>query len=360
MGAIHRSFRAVGQQGLDPVRTRHVIDAAVYLLGFATFARLGDTEILLHAMWVTIAIGAFVYGLRTALLRILIAAIVAVVYSAVALGFGLPVEIEPHDLSEWPLMVLISVLVAVMADVISTSANCHAELYRLASDRLHTAHEEERARLARDLHDGVGQTLTAVILNLDAAKLALRAAPDDPRAAVESSIRRAQTLATSALAEARDVAGRLQPGHIHEIGLGAALHNLGEGAGLPIDVRLDPRILPVGVLGAEREIDAYRIVQEAIGNAARHSDAANVWIDGQVIDNEIRLQVGDDGVGFDASAPSPGLGLDSMKVRAAILDGRLAIRSRPGEGTTIELVLPRGVGVAAFAGDRVPAAGAVG
>ena len=77
------------------------------------------------------------------------------------------------DFSEWPLMVAISVVVAIMADLLSTSAKRYAVLYRQASDRLHTAHEDERARLARDLHDGVGQTLTAVILTLDAAEAAL-------------------------------------------------------------------------------------------------------------------------------------------------------------------------------------------
>src|SRR5829696_3101326 len=228
MGAVGRPFRTGGPLGLDPVLTRRVVDAAVYLLAVATFTRLADTEILLHAMWVTIAIGAFIYGLRTALLRILIAAAVAAGYSVIALSLGQPVEIEPHDLTEWPLMVLISVIVAIMADNIATSAKRYAALYRQASDRLHNAHEEERARLARDLHDGVGQTITAVIFALDAAERALPDAADADPASAAGSIRRAHVLAASALEEARDVAGRLRPARIHEIGLGAALRNLGE------------------------------------------------------------------------------------------------------------------------------------
>jgi signal transduction histidine kinase len=356
MGAVSRPFRSGGPLGLDPVLTRRVVDAAIYLLAVATFARLGDTEILLNTMWVTIAVGAFVYGLRIALLRILIAAGVAVAYSAVALGLAQPIEIEPHDLTEWPLMIVISVIVAIMADNIATSAKRYAALYRQASDRLYNAHEEERARLARDLHDGVGQTITAVILALDAAEAALPTAADGAPASAAARIRRAQVLAASALEEARDVAGRLRPARIHEIGLGAALQNLGEGAGMPVDVRLDPRILPAGAFDAEREINAYRIVQEAIGNAARHSGARHVWIDGQVIDGQIRIEVGDDGTGFDPSAPSPGLGLDGMKERAAILDAGLAVRSRVGEGTTVELSLPRAAATAEFA-SPVPVAG---
>jgi signal transduction histidine kinase len=360
MSAVSRPFRTGGPLGLDPVLTRRVIDAAVYLLAAATFARLGDTEILLHAMWVTIAVGAFFYGLRIALLRILIAAGVAVGYSAVALGTGQPFEIEPHDLTEWPLMVAISVVVAIMADNIATSAKRYATLYRQASDRLHTAHEEERARLARDLHDGVGQTITAVILALDAAEAALPTAADGATASAAGPIWRAQVLAASALEEARDVAGRLRPARIHEIGLGAALRNLGEGAGMPVDVRLEPAILPAGALDAEREIDAYRIVQEAIGNAAHHSGAEHVWIDGHVIDGQIRIEVGDDGAGFEPSTPSPGLGLDGMRDRAAILEAGLEIRSRVGEGTTVVLSMPYPAGSREFAISPAAAAGSAG
>ena len=336
MGAVRRPFGWGSRSGLDPVATRHVIEAASYMLAFATFIRLGDTEILLHAMWVTVAIGAFVYGLRVALARILIAAIIAVGYSLATTALGLPEEIEPLDFSEWPLMVAISVVVAIMADLLSTSAKRYALLYRQASDRLHTAHEDERARLARDLHDGVGQTLTAVILTLDAAEAAL----DRPSPLAEASIRRAQVLAASALAEAREVAMRLRPVRIHEIGLGAALRDLADRAGVPVEVRLDPAILPAGLLGADREIDAYRIVQEAIANAARHSRAAHIWIDGQVLEGEIRIEVGDDGLGFEPSAPPRGLGLDGMRERAAILDGRLEVTSKPGGGTKIELYVP--------------------
>jgi two-component system sensor histidine kinase UhpB len=220
--------------------------------------------------------------------------------------------------------------------------------------------EEERARLARDLHDGVGQTITAVILALDAAERALPDAADANPASAAGSIRRAHVLAASALEEARDVAGRLRPARIHEIGLGAALRNLGESAGMPVDVRLDPGILPAGALDAEREIDAYRIVQEAVGNAAHHSGARNVWIDGQVADGRIRIQVGDDGAGFDPSAPSPGLGLDGMKERAAILDAGLEISSRVGAGTIVQLSLPHPAGGHERASSPVAAAGSAG
>ena len=105
-----------------------------------------------------------------ALWRIAVARRVMVGFLAVSDAVGVPPTEEQLEFTEWPLMVAIAVIVAVLADRVSTSARHYATLYRQASERLVTAHEEERARLARELHDGVGQTLTAVILTLDAAE----------------------------------------------------------------------------------------------------------------------------------------------------------------------------------------------
>jgi hypothetical protein len=157
---------------------------------------------------------------------------------------------------------------------------------------------------------------------------------------VGSSIRRAQVLAAAALDEVRDVAAQLRPARIREIGLGAAIANLADAAGVRVQVRFDPRELPAGLLGAEGEIEAYRIVQEALGNAARHGRARSIWIDGGVVDGQMRIEIGDSGVGFDAAASARGLGLDGMAERAAILNGRLEIRSLRGAGTTVALVVP--------------------
>jgi signal transduction histidine kinase len=203
-----------------------------------------------------------------------------------------------------------------------------------------TAHEEERARLARDLHDGVGQTLTAVVLTLDAAESELRTNTEAPTIAGVASIQRARNLASTALAETRQVAAELRPIRVHEIGLGAALRNLAGSAGVAVDLRFDPELLPPGRMSPELEIDIYRIVQEALGNAARHSRARRIWIGGQFLDGMVRLVVGDDGVGFDEAAREPGLGLDGMRERAAIHAGSVDVRSRRGIGTRVEIVVP--------------------
>jgi two-component system, NarL family, sensor histidine kinase UhpB len=332
---------AVGPLGMGVVGMRRLIDGVTLGLVIAMFARLADPEILLQAAWAIAGIGAILYRFWGAFARIVIVAAASLAYAFVATTVGNPIEQEiVPDFAEWPLMMGIAFIIAFLADRIGRSARHYATLYREASERLLTAHEQERGRLARDLHDGVGQTLTAVILTLDAAEAELWAGPNPPSGHARTSIARAQTLASAALEEARSVAAELRPARIREIGLGAALVNLARDAGVAVDVRFDPTILPPGMLDPEHEIDAFRIVQEAIGNAARHSRAANIWIDGAVADGMIRLEVGDDGKGIDAPSWTRGLGLSGMEERAVILHARFDLRSKPGKGTVITLVIP--------------------
>jgi signal transduction histidine kinase len=339
----HRSSRLAT---LDPVLLRRVVDLACGVFAVALFLRLADPEILLQGLWLTVAIGAFIYGLAAALWRILVATIVMVAYLAVSDAVGVPPTEEQLEFTEWPLMVAIAVIVAVLADRVSTSARHYATLYRKASERLVTAHEEERASLARELHDGVGQTLTAVILTLDAADHELQATDVEAtdrrtaQAARQTGVLRARELAAAALAETRQVAAKLRPTRVHEIGLGAALSNLARSAGVPVELRFDPALLPPGFLEPEMEIDLYRIVQEALGNASRHSQARRIWIGGHIVDDTVRLVVGDDGVGFDASARERGLGLDGMYERASIHGVIVEVRTQPGSGTRVEIVVP--------------------
>jgi signal transduction histidine kinase len=330
--------------GLSLVAARRLLNVTTLVVVLALLLKIGDPEFLLDAIWLTLVISAFVFGLRATVIRIVGILILIASSAAVNIGFAAPMETELADLTEWPLLIVISTVVALMADRASRTARRYAGLYRQASDLLTTAQEDERARLARDLHDGVGQTLTAVILTLDAAEAGLRQAPDRegglPGSATESAITRARDLSLAALDEARDVAAQLRPPRIHEIGLGAAIENLAEAAGIPVEVRFAPSILPPGVIEPQRQIDAYRVIQEAVGNAARHGHVANAWIDADVQEGLVRITVGDDGPGFDQTSTPIGLGLAGMQERAAILLGQLDVRSEPGFGTTVELSMP--------------------
>jgi signal transduction histidine kinase len=334
----------VGPMGMGAVGMRRLVDGVTLGLAVAMFARLADQEILLQALWVVAGIGAVIYRFAAAVARIAIVAAAAAAYTLVSVAVGNPADpdlmIEPPDFAEWSLMLGIGVLVAFLADRIGTAARRYAALYREASERLLSAHEQERGRMARNLHDGVGQTLTAVILTLDAAESELWAGSNPPSPHARTSIARAQSLAAAALEEARSVATELRPARIQEIGLGAALVNLARDAGVPVEVRFDPAILPPGLLDPDREIDAFRIVQEAIGNAARHSRATEIWIDSAVSKDGIRLEVGDNGRGLDAPAWTRGLGLAGMEERGAILKANFDLWSRPGKGTVITVTIP--------------------
>lgn len=329
-------YRDIGSWSLGPARIRLLLDAAAVALALALVTQIGDPDYVLDGLWVTVAIGGFVFGLRRILLRIVAVAVLMVGYTLAADGGVVqPLAFELLELTEWPVILVVALMVSVMADRVSMTARRYAALYRSASDRLVSAQEHERERLARDLHDGVGQNLTAVILSLDAA-----AAAQASRQEMREAVRQARQLAVRALDEAHDVAAQLRPARIQEIGLGAAISDLAASAGLPIDVRFDPAILPPGMLEAEREINAFRIVQEALSNAARHSHAEHVAVDAEVRDGLVRLEVSDDGIGFGPSPDKRGLGLSGMDERARLLRGELRFESRAGAGTTVELLIP--------------------
>ena len=349
-GALGGIDRESWSLGLSPVVARRLLNVSSVAVVAALLLKVGDPEFLLDAAWVTLAISAFVLGLRATVFRMAGILILLASSAALNIGFARPMEGELREVTEWPLLIVISMVVALMADRVSTTSRRYAALYRQASDRLTTAQEDERARLARDLHDGVGQTLTAVVLTLDAAEASLRGTRGTEKASIasiessvssaEAAVGRARDLSIAALDETRDVAAQLRPPRINEIGLGAAIGDLADAAGIPVEVRFRPSILPPSVIDPNRQIDAYRVIQEAVGNAARHSHAAKVWIDAEVIDGLVRFTVGDDGAGFDQATTPVGLGLAGMQERAAILQAQLDVRSEPGSGTTVELLMP--------------------
>jgi signal transduction histidine kinase len=346
-GALGGIDRESWSLGLSPVVARRLLNVSSVAVVAALLLKVGDPEFLLDAAWVTLAISAFVLGLRATFFRMAGLLILLASSAALNIGFARPMEGELREVTEWPLLIVISMVVALMADRVSTTSRRYAALYRQASDRLTTAQEDERARLARDLHDGVGQTLTAVVLTLDAVEASLRQTRGAEKASIasnvssaEAAVGRARDLSIAALDETRDVAAQLRPPRINEIGLGAAIGDLADAAGIPVEVRFSPSILPPSIIDPNRQIDAYRVIQEAVGNAARHSHAAHVWIDAEVNDGLIRFTVGDDGTGFDQAMTPAGLGLAGMQERAEILRALLNVRSQPGAGTTVELVMP--------------------
>ena len=201
---------------------------------------------------------------------------------------------------------------------------------------------EERARLARELHDATVQTLFS--LSLTAEATASLVSSDPAAAAVE--VRRIQELAQGAVAELRSLVFELRPPALEEDGLvatlGKQLEVLGRVHGLSVELvgsseaRLDPGV----------ETGLFRIVQEALNNVVRHASARRVSVAVEIGTASITTTVADDGIGFDPQARailSRRLGLTSMRERAEVLGGTLAISSRPGAGTTVSVTVPRNV-----------------
>jgi signal transduction histidine kinase len=317
-----------------------MLDAAAIGFSVLAFSQSAiSAEFLFHCVFVLLVLHAFLFGLRGTLLRIGLASIPLLVF-AEAKTFGLQ---EPTlELTEWPLMFVIAALVALIADKRNSTSRRYASLFLKASERLLTVEEDERRRIAGELHDGVGQMLTALTLTLDAAE----AEPDF--ATSRKRVASARTLADQALAGTRDLSHRIRPARLEERGLVAAVRDLASRSGFPVVVHANAAASVPQVLGATATVEVYRIVQEALANAAHHSGAprAQVSIMGQ--DERLTVVVADDGRGFDPdSVPESGIGLAGMMERSRLLGGELSIESAPLAGTRVTVSVPTLAGIGA-------------
>jgi len=212
----------------------------------------------------------------------------------------------------------------------------NARLYRRSRQ---AAVLEERNRLAREIHDALAQGLTGIIVQLEAMERLAQRRPEQALA----SLQRAKDLARRSLREARRSVWGLRPRSLEEMTLTEALRSrveaLGEGGQLQatFSVSGSRRLLSPDV-----ELNLFRIAQEALVNVQRHAQAKTVHVRLDFGRAHMRLIVEDDGIGLpeDGTHEKRGFGLTSMKERAALLGGRMTIRSRPGEGTRIEVIVP--------------------
>jgi PAS domain S-box-containing protein len=205
--------------------------------------------------------------------------------------------------------------------------------------RLIEAHEAERTRIARDLHDDIGQRLAVLTIDLDSVGGLMPTGKSD-------LARRIRTASTRAIELARDVQAlshRLHSSKLDHLGLVSASAGLcreqSAQHGIPVEFTADglPERVPPNIA-----LCAFRVLQEAVGNALKHghSDVVRVSLRGTAA--EIRLEVTDDGQGFDAVAAmrEGGLGLISMHERIGLVHGRIGIESRPGSGTRVHAEIP--------------------
>lgn len=218
-------------------------------------------------------------------------------------------------------------------------------LKALLAARSALAVREERARVARDLHDVVKQRAFALSLHLGAMGAWLARDPAKAAERLQSAIGVCAELQRGLADTIFDLRGALPDGELGEL-LSARARALAELAGAAL--RLEVRPLPE--LAESVAADLILMVEEALTNAARHARARHWWLHAAVVDGVLRIEVGDDGLGYDPARTPPGQGLRSLQARAAALGGRVELASTPGAGSTLRILLPQGEASAYAAG----------
>ena len=219
------------------------------------------------------------------------------------------------------------------------TANERTTQVQTLAGQLITAQEEERRRIARELHDGVNQKVTALSIAL--ARLGHRA-PSGP-AELVGELTRLQERAASVVEDIRHLSHELHPGVLEHIGLVAALEGycreFEDTHGLRVTFRADRDL---GVVPVDLALCLYRATQEALGNVARHAKARHVRVSVARDGGDVVLTVADDGCGFDPTEPRRrrGLGLVSLEERVRLVDGQITIDSGPQRGTEVRIVVP--------------------
>ena len=199
--------------------------------------------------------------------------------------------------------------------------------------------ELEKGRIARELHDELGQSLTMLRMDVAWCKANLR----DGDAGVAAKLERMETMLKGTVAATRRIASDLRPLMLDDLGLVPALEwlvqNMTQRTGIPCDFSIDD---PALQLPPAHSTAVFRIVQEALTNIAKHADATHAAVVVRQHDGTVRVAIRDDGVGFASDDPRKpaSFGLLGLRERATLLRGTATIRSTPGAGTTIEIDLP--------------------
>lgn len=224
--------------------------------------------------------------------------------------------------------------VSVLRDITRSKRN-EQDVHDL-SRRMIRAHEEERAALARELHDDVSQRLAVLAINVGRAELAT---PQGEQAEAMRAVREGLVRLSD---DVHSLAYQLHPAILEELGLAEALRTEGErhrSRGLHVWVHLDPSLAAVD---DDLALCLFRVTQEALNNVTRHAEATVATVRLRRTDDGLLLAVSDNGVGFDPADPKTtgSLGLVSMRERARLVNGTLEIESAPGRGTTVIAWVP--------------------
>jgi two-component system sensor histidine kinase UhpB len=216
------------------------------------------------------------------------------------------------------------------------SAGVYRTRLREVAARALRAQEEERMRIARELHDGIAQTLAALRLRLRVARAAEEAVRTEALEGISADL-------GTATEEIRRIAQGLRPPALDMLGLSPAIESHARSVAEVTGIAITTDIADTaGALSAESELALYRIVQEALSNVARHSGAASARVDLSVTHDAVTVVISDTGSGFvlDVAMTRGGLGLFGMQERGAYLGGVVAIESEAGRGTQVRVTIP--------------------
>jgi signal transduction histidine kinase len=312
----------------------------VFILGWA-LGNLGGPG----QPWIHLGFPALFFSVLAPLERRQRIVLVAALTSALCLGFMVPHRTHWHD----PLvLVMMSFVISGGAMVVAVGHLAFRSLRQsfyqsLALDHLERTREQERTRIARELHDELGQELTAMHLAL---ALAQQRFAKDPHS-IKGNLSELEALLKRTHQTTRNLVTELRPPMLAEMGLPAALDWLArqtDRAGVSCDVLSEgAELLPM-----EAAAVTFRIVQEALTNVVRHAHAAHADVEVAARDGQLSITVSDDGIGPPTEKQRRnGFGLLGIGERVTALAGRLELRTRAGGGTTLAALLPLSAGTAA-------------
>jgi len=302
---------------------------------------------------------AWQYGLRSALLLALTAGVVDLGLSVMSPMDANRAEVYRHVLLSRTIAFVIAAYIT--ARLVKEQRAQHHSLWqanaRLASYAMtleQLATSRERNRVAREIHDTLAHTLSALVIQLEAIRALWTANPSDARSTLDRSL----AVARSGLTETRRALQALRASPLEDMGLVLAVRNLAEAAAsrgaLELDLDLPAETL---TLPAAFEHGVYRIVEESLENSVRHAGAHRIAVRMQHAGGRLLVSVADDGCGFDTSTASEGvLGIHGMVERARMLGGALDVQSAAGQGTKVTFTVhtPRAELGQAAKEDQVP------
>jgi signal transduction histidine kinase len=212
------------------------------------------------------------------------------------------------------------------------------EAYRLLAGQQQAVREDERARIAREIHDELGQQVTAIKTDVGTAKSRMS---QGNAAGAEDRLESAAATADAAIKSVRRIASELRPPLLDFLGAGAAIElyaeEFQERYGIEVKVELPE---PDAMLSMEENVALFRIAQESLTNVARYAEATQAKIVMQVEGDMLHLSIRDNGIGFRAAEKERSLGLLGMEERAKLIGASLSIESTPGSGTSVHVRLP--------------------